>query len=704
MGLILKAVASKSAQPKMNHSHNFVGVPSFAQQNPGYSFLNAFDSEAYASIYPSVKAITYEFKKIQPFAINGNGKPVDNAPVIRALYHPNQADSSVAFFEKLAVMNLTHAKTYVLVWRKEGNETFPGGTINPNNIGGFTFLERPGVTRRDGKTYYNIGAQEFNENEVMVIPGGVDPQNLYGGYSPGEASRRWATLDDYIADYQKGFFENGAIPAGQFVITAATDKDFNDTVDRMQAKHRGAGNNNNVTYTPQPIDPTTGKPGEAKIQWIPFASSNKDIDFKNLFEQANNRIDSAFGVPASIRGVGENNNYATARIDQQNFIIRVVEPLALSIYTQITHELNRITNGLGVAVTFKLPIPAIADEEKVQAETKNIEVAAISSLMAQGFSLDSAVDALNLSPRYKLLKVDATTKTVIDNDKPDVDEGGEVLDSPDPDKVDGITPLNKKKVRQIKNELTDLEKLENVARELMQSQVDKAIEDYDKDQDITNAVTGAATKAAETKFVEDMLVHIIAIMVAEGAIEYAVGIKLVADAGLSTANLQAFVLNESARASYEAYLSKVGMSYGADTAEAIQSVLARSNVAGWTRVETQNALRGIMNTDEWRVKRIGVTELNRSQALSGVEAMKQIQAESGATLEKALLHTGGDPPCEFCATLIGKWVAVDQELVPLGSTIVGADGGIMINDFVANDGYDPHPNGHCVSEYRVVTT
>src|SRR5690606_2725992 len=111
------------------------------------------------------------------------------------------------------------------------------------------------------------------------------------------------------ADFQKGFFENGAIPAGQFLITASSKQDYQDTVEAMQSKHRGAGKNNNVTYTPRPIDPQTGKPGEAKIEWIPFQSSNKDIDFKNLFEQANARIDSTFGVPASIRGVGENNNY-----------------------------------------------------------------------------------------------------------------------------------------------------------------------------------------------------------------------------------------------------------------------------------------------------------------------------------------------------------------------------------------------------------
>lgn len=701
----MKSVVKSPRMSYSSQNHNFIGAPSFATQNPGYSFLNCYQSDAYASIYPSVKAIAYEFKKIQPFAIGSNGESRENIPAVNALYHPNQLDSSVAFFEKLAVMNLTHRKTYVLVWRKEGNEAKPGGDLGPNNIAGYTFLEYPAITRRDGRTYYNIGAQEFNDKEVMVIPGGVDPHNLYGGYAPGEASRAWAKLDDYIADYQAGFFENGAVPAGQFVITASSKKDYEDTVDAMQAKHRGAGKNNNVTYTPRPIDPNTGKPADSKIEWIPFASTNKDIDFKNLFEQANKRIDSVFGVPASIRGVGENNNYATARLDQQNFIVRAVEPLALSIYTQITHELNRITNGLGVAITFDITIPAVAEEEKVQAETKSIEVTAINALLAQGFSLDSIVEALKLSTSYKNLKL-GDTSTNIENDKPDVDEGGEVNDSPDPEKIDGVTPINKKpkakkKDKKPKNELTDLEKLEVVAKRYMQKQVDRAVEEYSDEVDVSNEVTGESTRDEKEEFVDDMLVIIVAIMVAEGAIQYAAGIELLSGAGVSTDNLDSFKLSDTAKSAYQGYLSKVGDSYGSDTAKAIRSVLDNAETNGLTVADTKKALRNIVDTDEWRIKRLADTELNRSQSLSGIESMKQIQTESGATIEKSLQHTGSDQPCEFCRTLIDKWLPVDQETIPEDNVLVGEDGGLMINKFAPNDGYDPHPNGHCVPQFRV---
>ena len=687
MGVLKQAV-----KPQMRHNA-YVGAPSFRTNNP-YSLLSSYNDE-YASLFPSIKSIAHEFMKIRPFAIGSNGEPKQNIPALNALYHPNQSDSSVAFAEKMAVMNLTHRKTYLLVWRREGNEPKPGGEINPQNIGGFTFLEYPSVTRRDGRSYYSIGSQEFSDSEVIIIPGGVDPYDLYGGYAPGEAARRWAKLDDYIADYQAGFFENGAVPSGQFIITSANPKDFEDTVARLQASHRGAGNNNNVTYTPKPVNPNTGEASDAKIEWVPFASSNKDIDFKNLFEQANHRIDSTYGVPASVRGVGENNNYATAKTDQQNFIRFTIEPLALRIYTQITHELNRITGGLGVAITFKLELPAIADEEKAIAETKGIEVSALSNLLSQGFSLDTAVDALQLSASYKLLELGAQQDADIDNDKPDVDEGGEVVKAPDPEKVDGVTPLN------VHNKINHYDEIYDVARGTMKRQIDNTVSDLNED-DIKNAVSPEPDQEDEKQFIADMMEPITEIILTYGVVQYALGKDLLESAGKDTGNLTEFNFTDIAKSRYEGYLRKVGNSYMQDTADSIRKILAEAKAKEATVAETKRALRDIIKSDEYRIKRLAETELNRSQSMGSIESMIEITNQTGYRIEKSLMHTGSDEPCEFCAELLDRWVEVGQVFVAEGETIMGRDGGYYSNDFSDNDGYGLHPNDHCVPEYRVV--
>lgn len=419
---------------------NLVGAPSFAQVNP-YGLYNHFKSDDYASHYPNVRPIVNEFMQIVPYAINSNGKPVKHA-VIDALYHPNKRDSLPMFLEKLGVSVLANDYTYLLVWRKEGRGTKPGGNYGNGggNIGGYTFLECPAIEYRDKKIYYKIGAQEFTEDEVIAIPGGAKPGNLYGGYSPALSAAKWATLDGYIADFQNGFFENNAIPAGVFKVAAPSVPEYKDMVAKLQERHRGAGNNNNVSYTHAPID-QQGNQAPAQVEWIPFAQSNKEIDFEPLLKHVDNRLSESYGVSSIIKGVDSAAKYSNAEVSEAGFAKRAVKPLALRIYSQITHELNRMTGGLGVAITFKYEIPAVSDAELVKAKTKREEVIMIKELTDMGYSLDSAVDALQLSQSYKLLKL-GTGTTVIDNDKPEVDEGDEVNRSPDPTKIDGVTPLN----------------------------------------------------------------------------------------------------------------------------------------------------------------------------------------------------------------------------------------------------------------------
>lgn len=721
-------ILSKAIRPEMNH--NYVGAPSFRTHNPYFNLFDCYYADEYASQFPNIRPIANEYMKIRPYAIGSNGEPVSHA-VIDALYHPNKQDSSVLFAEKIAVSTLSLPITYILVWRNQGGEARPGGPfgVRGRNVAGFTFLENPSIDVRDGRKYYRIGSQEFTEDDVMELPGGAKPGNLYAGYSPSQAASRWSTLDSYIADFQKGFFENGAVPAGQFVITAVSEQDFKDTVKKMQDSHRGAGKNNNVTYTPRPIDPNTQKPADAKIEWIPYQQSNKDIDFRPLLEHVDNRLSEAYGVSGIIKGVDSQATYNNAEVSENGFAKRAVEPLALRNYTQITHELNRITGGLGVAITYKYQIPAISDAELVKAQTKQVEVNMINALIAQGFTLDSAVDALELSNAYKLLQIGEETRTNINNDKPDVDEGDEVADAPDPTKIDGVTPLNKFEAGGIihesdetigdnsyvvpkgtfdkleaatrpnpKAELTDEQKIAAATRQYMQSQVDRAVREYR--EEVTNQVQPEPDESELDRYVDDMYAIIAGILVAYGQDQYAAGAAI---SSLALDDLQGFFLTETAQDEYRGYLRRVGTSYGQDTAESIRRVLARSNEEQLTRAQTEDALRNIMNTDEWRVDRLARTELNRSQSMGGLEGMKRLTAEVGVQYEKSLSHAGSSTvPCEFCQAYEGIWFPLDDPMLGFGQAVQGVDGGLYVNDFATLEAGDIHPNGKGTVIYREV--
>jgi len=688
---ILKQVLG--AQMHVHNTNEY--APSFGMR----SMFDHFKSEQYASAYPNIRAISAEYMQVKPFAINVNGEPAQNNNIINALYHPNQSDSSVAFAEKVAVSTLYHRKTYLLVWRREGNETKPGGEfgVKGRNIAGFTFLEYPGVTRRDGRTFYSIGAQEFSDKEVIVLPGGVDPTNLYGGYSPSEASRRWAKLDDYIADFQSGFFENGAVPAGVINVVAATTQEYNDIVDTILARHQGAGQHGKVTFSHTPLD-QTGKPAQAQITWTPFGQSNKDMDFKTMYDQVDKRLSSAYGVADIIKGIDSNAKYDNGGFSEKTFAKRAVYPLLLRNYTQINHELNRITGGTGIAITFDYEIPSLADEEKVTAETKQIEGEIILKYTSEPYnwSLDSVVDAFQLSNSYKLLK-QGTKAAVIENDKPDVDEGKEVVESPDPEKIDGLTPVNKMELPKVtpKAEATDEDKLAAATKQFMQAQVDRVVQEY---QDEPTDVVEPSPKDDELEaFIVAMLVVIAGILLLKGQEEYAAGAEL---AGVALDDLQGFNLTEEATDAYRAYLKRVGTSYGEDTANSIRKVLADANDLGLSRADTEKALKEIMNTDDWRVRRLARTELNRSQATGAIEGMKELQAETGLTISK-IWHVNNSSACPWCVTMDGTKVGLDQPFIPMGSSIVDDEGKVLVNDWQDIDTAQGHPNCTCSIVWEV---
>lgn len=732
----------KLNKSKVKNETNFIGRTSIGLSNPGKYMGLDLHSDTYASAYPSIRAIANEYMTVLPKAIDGNGKPV-KSNILDALYHPNQLDSVVSFNEKIATSTLVLPKTYLLVWRNERGEARPGGDFGfkGKNIAGFTFLENPGISRRDGKTYYNVGSQWFTEDEVIVLDGGVDPHNLYGGYSPTEAACRWITLDDYIADFQKGFFENNAIPAGMFKISAATPTEFEDIVRNLKRRHKGAGNNNNVTYSHAPVDPATGKVAEAKIEWIPFQQSNKDIDFKSLFEQANHRIDQAYGVPAIVKGIDDAATYANAQVAEAGFAKRAVLPLLTRNYAQITHELNRITGGMGIAITFDYEIPAVADEEKVVAETHVIHANLLNSLELNGYSLDSIVDAFDLPKRIKLLKRGEQT-AVIENDKPQVDEGGEVESSPDPEKIDGVTPLNKverelhctacdrflgtttqdsytdklkcsnskckaldvptvkeaAKSPDPKAQLTASDEelyrtqLESVTRDFMQAEVDRAIAAVDSPQ--------SATQEELDDFVDEAMRVIVSVLVVSGAIQYSEGIALLISSGLSADGTSYFQLSDSQIDRYRKYLKNVGESYSSDTQASIQAVLDRANVDGWTAQELKAELRNIMGTDEYRVKRLARSEVNRSQQTASVYGMEQIQDETDIKFNKVWTVTNPSA-CSGCRALDGKVVATSESFLKVGESITGDDGKVYTNDFVSMEEAQLHPNDTCILTWQV---
>lgn len=675
MGLLSKAISKSSVNPVVRGSGYELS------RGWGGGVLDHYRRNDYENAYPSIRVISQRFARIEPFTIDKTGKSV-SSNVLDRLYTPNKQMSAYDFRLALAVMCLVHNKVYVRVHHRTTR-------ITAETITGFTFLEGVSEHIVNGAIEYWLpNAEKLTPAEVAVFRS-PNPYDLNDGFSPAFAARRWTGLDDLIADYQTGYFTNGAVPSGQFIVTAKTTTDYQDIVKGIKKHHQGAGKNNSVMFAHRPLG-VDGKPLDSQIEWIPFSSTNKEMALKDLFEQANKKIDSTYGVPASLRGVNDANTYASVRVDTLIFNENTLDPFALNVWQKLTHELNRITGGLGVAITYDLETPLLADEEKVKAEAKKLDAETITHLTDAGYTLDSAIAYVKTGDVQTLKQV------------PKPDEKAEVLSSEEakhtPDQPVDLTHRPKAKALSDKDRADYETQLEGVIYERMAAQIEaasslvssKALSDDEPVEPEEDALLAAA-----------MLAVLLALISAQGPLEHADNLKLVFEAGINTDNVSPFQMTGAQEAEYRAYVEKVGASYNQQTAERIRNILVTGREQGLSAGEVKAQLKGLLD-EEWRIKRIATTEINKAGNEASQFSMENIAKETGADVRKVWTHSGGDDPCEFCLTMIGTEIGLDQDFIPIGESVQGADGGVRVNDFtpVRTPGF--HPHCHCRPTYVVV--
>lgn len=355
-------------------------------------------TQSYDNSFPDIVRIAEAFAEVMPYAIDAQGRRLrKQPPFLTALYNPNKEMSASDFLESLITMLLVHPLVHILVWRYENGELKPGGPITPDNVAGFTFLENAAMSTINGQTTFRLRDKTWTRQDVMTLSLNVNPYQLMAGYSPSQAIQKWATVDDYIADYQASQFANGGTPAGLMTITASSVEAYNEAVDRLIAAHTGPQNANRIVYTHRPTSSIDGKPLAAGVEWTPFAQSNRDLTLDTLFTQANKKIDMNFGVPEEVKGFLQNSNYASAEVADYIFARRVLYPKLTKVYSKLTHEANRITGGTGFAFSFDYELPVLTDTRKVQADT-------LVEMLDKGFTVESAVEALKLPRSFLKLE------------------------------------------------------------------------------------------------------------------------------------------------------------------------------------------------------------------------------------------------------------------------------------------------------------
>jgi len=640
-------------------------------RNSFFSLYGGGDG-AYDNIFADVSRIAEQIAIALPYAIDENGKRVKETPqLISALYNPNKEMSGLDFFEALAVMTLVHPTVYILCHKIDGT---PGG-ITKDNIGGFTFLQGVGVIKNsDGSIQYRTKSATYTDAEVISISLNINPYDVTEGYSPTLAAKKWASLDDYIVDWQSGFFRNQAIPAGEFIVTARDKKEFNDIVDAMQEKHRGAGRNNNVSYVHRPTSAIDGKPLPAQIEWVPFAQTNKDATLKDVFEQANKKTATAFGVPEEIKGFIQNSNYASVAKSEHIFDKYTVYPKLIKIWAKFTHEMNRITGGLGFAITVDYVISESVDELKTRAETTEIQFRTLKDAVEAGFALDSAVDALGLPEGFKAL-----VKKLPEPENP------QVADNAD-DSVSQVETSFKSVKTKKKDAISDSE-VEKLLNEYTEEQIEAAIEGDEFDiKEKSSILAGSLLPVLLT-----------------GAVAYALARQdeleeAAIAAGYEVDTSYEYEPSEDFKSTYLKYLEEITFSYSSDTDAAIHRTLEMAEAGDFTEEQTNNALRDLTESEFWRTKRLQDTEAHRSSEMASLDMANAITEHNELEEVKKIWHLNPESVnhCEICKEMDGVELPLDGDFAEHAHE----EG---IGEFSAGAGEvaDAHPHCHCYLTYTV---
>lgn len=191
----------------------------------------------------------------------------------------------------------------------------------------------------------NIGGRletrTFTRDETIALSYSAHPLDPSRGISPAQTIRKWANVDDMIADYERGFFSNGAVPAGMMGIVSADATDFQRTKAQLENAFQGAGRNNGVVYNMIPVDPITSKPADTgKLVWVPFQQANNSLDLASLNDVVNNRLASALAVPDIVRGIDNGQTYANAEQAERSFVENTLKPLCMTVWDKCSLSLT----------------------------------------------------------------------------------------------------------------------------------------------------------------------------------------------------------------------------------------------------------------------------------------------------------------------------------------------------------------------------
>lgn len=647
------------------------------------------------NIFPYVNAISQRFSTVIPYAVTTDGHKLEPAPAaLTALYAPNDTYSCLEFLKLIATGILTQSHVDVLIWTTEG----PGGNITPDNITGYTILPTNSRVYNDTRSdwYHRVTMDlgngprqyKFTRDETISLSYSRHPNDPTRGISPAMTIKKWANVDDMIADYERGFFGNNAVPAGMLGIVSENAEDFQRNRARLEDTFRGAGNNNGIVYNLIPVDPTTHKPSTAsKLVWTPFQNSNDTLDLQTVSNVVNNRLANALAVPDIIRGIDNGQTYANAEIAERSFIENTLKPLCMTVWDKWQFELDRITGGLGYGLTFNLALPVQTEVERIQAETQQIRVNSLIQLVNLGATVESAAEALNLPEAYKRLALhrpDNPTQPIHSYQKRNAHPIEPTKNTTTEDHVLTATRTYVNRVIRLANRshngLTD--DLETIGQQWI----------HDVENDLMKHLTDYARKTG-------LKLEQIITTWAETHPNNPIAVEVQGYTQNDWQNLYDWTnLPSNMKTAYIDHLETIANTTSKTITTKTLDILTRADTDQWDARRLHDELARLGNDHAELIARC---ETVQAQRLGSLYSAKNMSETLGVRLKKVWRSSGDATTCDFCKHMDGTTISLDGSYLSTGANIDIGDH-TYVNNFEDMTTPNGHPNCRCYEDYEVV--
>lgn len=404
----------------------------------------------YENLFAQVRPLINEMKMVRPFAVNDKGEKIKNSnktPELNLLDYPNEEMGWAEFADLMFATWLTKDQLFIHVHFDKKRRNVIGYSIIPGSALTWNGYEFVWVIRdADGSEY------ELRKDEVMTLRFSRSPDDPFRGVSPATAARAWAQTDDLVAQYQRAFFENGAIPQTITFITASTREKYEQTRYELESKLRGAENHNKTVYAWRQMLPTTGQTAD-QIEVKTIQAPNNTLAIKEIVSIINDRLNKAVGVSNFILGDDSSAKYSNAELSQQQFIRGRVFPALTSFWSQFQFELDRITGGLGYAIQFEIEIPELTERAAVKADTAKKNAETLTALIRAGADASSTVQALELPEAWLKVASGIQLKALAEPETNSITLGTRSLATQDKhgtacqciqDSVEDLTPTERK--------------------------------------------------------------------------------------------------------------------------------------------------------------------------------------------------------------------------------------------------------------------